>query len=70
MSETPSAKQLLADILLEQPLAEYVAEKRTAIPRWPWRLIAEQLATDTDGKVDVTHETLRSWYGISDEAVA
>lgn len=63
MSEPLSAKQMLAELLLDQPLAEYVAERRTAIPKWPWRLIAEQLATDTDGKVDVTHETLRQWYG-------
>lgn len=63
MSEPQSAKQLLADHLLDQPLAEYVAEKRAAIPQWPWRLIAKQLSVDTGGKVEVTHETLRTWYG-------
>lgn len=63
MAEPLTRTQLLAELLLDQPLAEYVAAKRTAVPRWPWRLIAEQLATDTDGKVDVTHETLRGWYG-------
>lgn len=68
MSEIPSAKQLLADHLLAQPLAEYVAEKRSAIPKWPWRLIAAQLTIDTDGKVDVTHETLRQWYGTAEVA--
>jgi len=57
-----SPLQELAGLLLDRPLAEYVAEKRTARPRWPWRLIAEQLATDTDGKVAVSHEALRSWY--------
>lgn len=58
---TPS--QALAELILERPLAEYVVEKRTARPRWPWRLIAEQLAEDTDGKVDVSAEALRKWYG-------
>ena len=56
--------QLLADELLGRPLSEYVAEKRRSRrPKWSWRLIAEQLAEDTDGKVDVTGETLRIWYG-------
>ena len=55
--------QQLATILLERPLADYVAEKRTARPRWPWNLIAEQLAADTGGMVDITGEALRQWYG-------
>lgn len=54
--------QLLAETLIGRSLAEYVIEKRLARPRWPWALIAEQLATDTDGKVSVSHEALRSWY--------
>ena len=56
------ARQTLAELLLERPLAEYVAEKRNARPRWPWRLIAEQLEYDTEGKVIVSHEALRQWY--------
>jgi hypothetical protein len=60
--------QRLATMVLGRPLGEYVAEKRTARPRWPWRLIAEQLAEDTDGQVNVSYEALRSWYG--DEAAA
>lgn len=59
----PSAAALVAEIILGRPLADYVTEKRNAVPKWPWRLIAEQLATDTDGKVEVTHETIRQWYG-------
>ena len=55
--------QRLAEVLISRPLAEYVSEKRNARPRWPWRLIAEQLATDTDGQVNVTYEALRGWYG-------
>lgn len=58
---TPS--QLLAEAILDRPLVEYVEEKRTARPRWSWKLISETLAEDTAGKVDVTAETLRRWYG-------
>ena len=58
---TPTQK--LAAIALGRPLADYVIEKRTARPRWTWQLIAEQLAADTDGKINVSHESLRQWYG-------
>ena len=58
---TPS--QRLAGIELGRPLADYVTEKRTARPRWTWRMIADQVAIDTDGKINVSHESLRQWYG-------
>lgn len=63
MSSSLTPSQALAETLLGRPLSEYIAEKRNAKPRWSWRLIAEQLAEDTDGKVVVTYETLRNWYG-------
>lgn len=59
-SLTPT--QRLAEVILDRSLASYVAEKREARPRWSWRMIAEQLAADTDGRVSVTHEALRSWF--------
>ncbi len=62
MTPDTTAKQRLAEVLLDRPMSEYIAEKRTATPKWPWRLIATQLALDTDGQVEVTHETLRQWY--------
>jgi len=55
--------QRLAAIKLGRPLSDYVAEKRTARPKWGWQLIAEQLAEDTDGEIVVSRETLRGWYG-------
>ena len=55
--------QHLATVLLDRPLADYVTEKRTVRPRWAWNLIAEQLAADTDGRVNITGEALRQWYG-------
>lgn len=63
MASRGTPTQRLADQLLCRPLAEYVAEKRSAKPRWSWQLIAEQLAEDTDGQVTVTREALRTWYG-------
>lgn len=68
MAEPLTPRQLLAELLIGRPLADYVTEKRNAVPKWPWRLIAEQLAADTDGQVDVTHETLRGWYGNAEVA--
>lgn len=54
----------------DRDLPEYVAEKRTARPRWPWTLIAEQLQADTDGEVELVGETLRSWYSDDLEAAS
>lgn len=61
-----TANQRLAEEVapgkIGQPLPEYVASKRSALPRWPWHLIAKQLADDTGGLIDVTDTTLRNWY--------
>lgn len=62
-TDTLTVTQRLAEVLLGRPLDEYVAEKRASVPQWPWRLIAKQLAADTDGKVSVSHTALRRWYG-------
>jgi len=64
MTSEMSPNQRLAETLLDKPIGQYIAEKRTTRPRWSWRLIAEQLREDTNGQVDVTGETLRGWYGI------
>jgi hypothetical protein len=52
-----------------RPLAEYVAEKRNARPQWSWRLIAEQIAEDTSGKVRLSGEAVRRWFA-ADEVAA
>jgi hypothetical protein len=61
MNLTPT--QRLAAVKLGRPLEDYVNEKRTARPRWPWQMIAEQLEVDTDGEIQVSREALRQWYG-------
>jgi hypothetical protein len=50
----------LADHLLPTPLADFVQARRTA--GRSWRLIARDLHEDTGGQIDVTAETLRSWF--------
>ena len=67
---TQTPMQMLADILLDRPLAEYVAEKRTGRPRWSWNDIAAQLSDDTDGKVAVSPESLRQWFGLPDRVAS
>lgn len=69
MSIDLTPTQRLAEVALGRSLAAYVGEKRAARPRWPWRLIAEQLSIDTKGEIVVSHETLRSWF-LDDEAAA
>lgn len=56
-SKTPTEQ--LADVLLGQPLQDYVLSRR---PERSWRLIARDVYTATNGRIDVTHETLRGWY--------
>ena len=70
MATTATLSQRLAERILGQPLADYVRAKRTARPRWSWRLIAEQLREDTSGEVDLTGETLRQWFGADELAEA
>ncbi len=58
--------QRLADVLLEKSLDDFVAERRAE--GRAWRLIARDLWQSTNGEIDVTYETLRSWYGGEDAA--
>jgi hypothetical protein len=54
-----SATQQLADLVLGRPVEEYVAERRNA--GRSWRMVTRDLAEATEGRVDVTEVTLRSW---------
>ena len=56
-----TATQRLADVLLGRPVEDYIAERREA--GRPWRFIARDLHEATNGQIDVTYETLRTWYG-------
>lgn len=58
----PTASHRLADVLLadDGPLERFVADRR-AVGR-SWRLIARDLYEATSTEVDLTYETLRSWF--------
>lgn len=58
--------QRLADHLLKGKLEEYVAERRSQ--GYSWRRISLELRDDIG--IDVTHETLRLWYGQPTEAAS
>lgn len=62
VKQSATPLKLLAEHLLDEPLDDYVLSKRRARPQWPWQLIAEQLAEDTGGQVNLSRETLRLWY--------
>lgn len=55
-----TAKQRLADLILGRPLAEFVAERRASDVSW--RRISRELLDSTDGAVDISGESLRSWF--------
>lgn len=58
-TQTPT--QRLASILLGRPLGGWIEERRNQ--GRSWRLIARDLYEATNAQVDVSHETLRLWYG-------
>lgn len=61
---TETTTQRLAGLLLGEPLEEFVRTRREA--KRAWRLVARDLWKATNGEVDVTHETLRTWYPDAD----
>jgi hypothetical protein len=62
---TESPTRHLADVLVNG-VEKYVRDRRQA--GLSWRRIALELRDSTDAKVDVTHETLRSWFADRDWA--
>lgn len=58
--EAPSATRRLADTLIEGGLDDFVRTRRDQGKSW--RLVARDLFDQTDGAVDITDQTLRSWY--------
>lgn len=62
MSTPPTPTGRLADVLLGDngPLERFVRSRRTN--GRSWRLIARDLYEATGREVDVTYETLRSWF--------
>jgi hypothetical protein len=50
----------LANVLLNGQFAEWVSERRKA--GRSWRRIAIELYEVSDQRIDITHETLRTWF--------
>jgi len=51
--------QELATLLLGQPVDEWIQARRA--DNQPWRIIARDLYERTNGRIDVTHQTLVNW---------
>lgn len=66
----PDAKpaQRLAEVLLGQPLDQWVAERRAV--GMSWRTISADLAVSTQHQLKINRETLRNWYREPDEALS
>jgi len=58
--EPSSPLRRLADTLLEEGLTAFVESRRA--DGMSWRLIARDLREQTDCSVDVTEQTLRTWF--------
>lgn len=65
MEATRTPTQRLADALLSPSgdLDSFVTSRREQAPPRSWRLIARDLLEATQGQVDVTAQTLHTWYG-------
>lgn len=62
MERTATPTERLADVLLGEagPLDRFVRRRREA--GRSWRLVARDLYEATNGEVDVTYQTLRTWF--------
>lgn len=67
-SRTPTWR--LADLDVPGGLDEFVSARRRQEPPAGWRTIAVDIALATNGRVRLSHEALRSWYGGAVEAAA
>lgn len=52
-------REQLASIALGRPVRSWILDRRSE--GLSWQAIARRLALDTNGKVGVTHETVRAW---------
>lgn len=56
-----TATQALASVLLQEPLQDVVLRLRSR--GYSWAQVAEHVANDTDGIIDLNRETYRLWFG-------
>jgi len=60
--------QRLAAVMLGEPVEQWIAKQRAEGK--PWRTVADDLRTRTNGQVDVSHEALRRWVSGADDPEA
>ena len=51
--------QQLAEMILGEPIEAWIAKQRA--DGIAWRIVARNRYGATNGRIDVTHETLRNW---------
>ncbi len=51
--------QQLVEMILGEPIEAWIAKQRA--DGIAWRIVARNLYGATNGRIDVTHETLRNW---------
>lgn len=66
---TLTPTQQLATVLLGRDLRQWVAERREPRFRRSWRVIANELQRETEGRVTVSGEAIRSWFPDLDDAL-
>lgn len=60
MTSAPTPTARLAEHLLGEPVANFISSRRAE--GHAWRIVARDLYEATGGQIDVTYETLRSWF--------
>lgn len=64
---TPTATQQLAEVVLGEPLQDWVVARRQR--GLSWKSVAAELAVTTNDQVQLNRETLRVWYRDVDRSV-
>lgn len=60
MAQRRPAQQRYADLLLGRSVEDFIAERRAN--EVPYRRIARDLCDATDGEIDVSDVTVRTWH--------
>lgn len=58
----------LASLLLKQPVAEFIADRRANGTSWP--AIRDELRDATDGEIDVSWQAVQQWAARAEERVS
>lgn len=59
MTWVGTPREQLASVALGRPVRSWIWDRRSE--GLSWQAIARRLALDTNGRIEVTHETVRAW---------